>query len=53
MIGSNEDQSVHVREIVLDSLYPTLGPLMQSLWLWQRRRSLLIVHNLKEEGMRP
>ncbi|KAH6880365.1 hypothetical protein B0T10DRAFT_551603 [Thelonectria olida] len=50
MIGSKEKQSVHVREVVLESLYPTVDPLNAGTRFTTETQKF--VQNLKEKGMR-
>lgn len=50
MIGSKDDQSVHVREIGLEALYPTVGPLDAGTRAMAETQKF--VQNLKENGMR-
>ncbi|EXK38595.1 hypothetical protein FOMG_06160 [Fusarium oxysporum f. sp. melonis 26406] len=50
MIGSKEEQSVHVREIGLDALYPTVGPL--DVGTRAMAEELKFFETVKEKGMR-
>ncbi|EXL69935.1 hypothetical protein FOPG_14174 [Fusarium oxysporum f. sp. conglutinans race 2 54008] len=50
MIGSKEKQSVHVREIDLEALYPAVGPL--DVGTRAMAEELKFFERLKEKGMR-
>ncbi|KAH7255225.1 uncharacterized protein BKA55DRAFT_736611 [Fusarium redolens] len=50
MIGSKEEQSVHVREVSLEALYPTVGPL--DMGTRAMAEELKFFETVKEKGMR-
>ncbi|EXK80806.1 hypothetical protein FOQG_14749 [Fusarium oxysporum f. sp. raphani 54005] len=50
MIGSKEEQSVHVREVGLEALYPTVGPL--DMGTRATAEELNFFGKVKEKGMR-
>ncbi|KAI3585438.1 hypothetical protein IWW34DRAFT_897407 [Fusarium oxysporum f. sp. albedinis] len=50
MIGSKEEQPVHVREIGLEALYPTVGPL--DVGTRAMAEELKFFEKVKEKGMR-
>ncbi|KAH7164946.1 hypothetical protein DER46DRAFT_576267 [Fusarium sp. MPI-SDFR-AT-0072] len=50
MIGSKEEQSVHVREVGLEALYPTVGPL--GMGTRAIAEELKFFQKVKEKGMR-
>ncbi|KAJ4123078.1 hypothetical protein NW768_010071 [Fusarium equiseti] len=51
MVGSKEDQSVNVREITLEALYPTVSPL--GAGTRAMTEELKFFEKVKEKGMRP
>ncbi|EXA44135.1 hypothetical protein FOVG_05638 [Fusarium oxysporum f. sp. pisi HDV247] len=50
MIGSKEEQSVHVHEVGLEALYPTVGPL--DVGTGAMAEELKFFEKVKEKGMR-
>jgi hypothetical protein len=50
MIGSKEEQSVHVREVSLEALYPIVGPL--DMGTRAMAEELKFFEKVKEKGMR-
>ncbi|KAH7020413.1 hypothetical protein EDB80DRAFT_563544 [Ilyonectria destructans] len=50
MIGAKEDQTIHTREVVMESLYPTVGPLDQGSRAIEETE--IFVKQLREKGMR-
>ncbi|KAI1342879.1 hypothetical protein F5Y15DRAFT_428846 [Xylariaceae sp. FL0016] len=49
-IGSREDSSINVREVPLEALYPTMGPVGQDNHLLEEEEKF--VHKLQTKGMR-
>ena len=50
LVGSREDPSVNVREVPLEALYPTVGPVGEDNHLLEEE--LKFTKHLREHGMR-
>ena len=50
LVGTKADPSVNVREVPLEALYPTVGPVGQDNHLLEEEQKL--VKRLQESGMR-
>lgn len=50
MTGSKQDQKIHTRDVAMEALYPTVGPLDQGTRAMDETERF--VKKLRQEGMR-